>query len=428
MKMNRKRIIFIFFLLLSLGALAAGVYLVQKRQEIRKEAAPATSIYFKPETKEVKAGEAIELEVWVNTGGNSLYSIFLEINYDPSLMTDPYIRFTSLLPDVLRGVDASQTGKVTASAGTGFSDGVANPPISGTQKIATVSFFRLRETSGTQISFGPQTAAYTGTGTDIGVNLIKSTTPATIIVLAPTPTPRPTATPTPRPTSTPTPRPTLTPSPTSTPTPGATPTLRPTATPTPRPTNTPTPRPIPTSTPTPEPTPTPRPPISAPTLEPTPTPQADRGNFIFTVLLEGMVDKPPVLEFKVDILKDEEKTSQLVQATHYDGGVYKGAIFNLEPGTYDFVIKPPRHLSGKFSQVNISKGETYSAELAGILLAGDICGPTGKSNNLIDIFDITLIVEEFDQVNSPADVDYDGKVTVFDITYVVGNFDKKGEE
>ncbi len=396
---RKLHLIFVLVLLATVATTFLAVRLVQQPQELRKEAAPATSIYFEPSTKQASVGQIIELAIFVNTGGNALYSVFLEINYDSAVLEAQTLAFTNLLPDQLRPV-SFPAGKITASAGTGINSSIgsmANPPISGIQKIATVSFSNLKPTSGTAVSFGPQTAAYTGTGADIGVNLIKTSSPATIIVLAPTPT----LTPTPRPTATPTPRPT------------ATPTPRPTATPTPRPTSTPTPRP----------TATPR-----PTLVPTPTPETNTGTFEFLVELQGAINPPSVLEFKVETIMKGEKTSTAVQVTYLEGGVYQGKLFNLQPGTYDFVIKPPRHLSVKFKGVNIKEGENKQGReivlpYFPVALAGD-----ATQDNKINIQDFRVLAEDYLKTESPADFNFDGKVNIQDFRFIVENYLEEGEE
>jgi len=254
--LHSKRIVFILItIVLAIVGIVGGVYLVKQRQEIRKKAAPATTIYFQPSTKGALVGETVGLDIFVETGTNTLYSLSLEINYDNTTLEAKSLTFTSFLPDQLRPVNLS-LGKITSSAGTGKTGGVANPPVSGEQKIASISFKILGASSGTTISFGPETTAYTGIGEDIGANLINRTIPATIIAQAQesTLTPTPTlAASTPTPTtggiggsSLPTSTPTSTPTPTSipnSPTPIPTPTsggtgggLLPTSTPTSTPT------------------------------------------------------------------------------------------------------------------------------------------------------------------------------------------------
>lgn len=194
------------------------------------------------------------------------------------------------------------------------------------------------------------------------------------------------------------------------------------------PQETPTPTAVPTLTPTPLSTPTPEPPSPTPTLIPTPTHAPQTGDLSFQLTLEGVVNPPQILETSLIISKDGQQETQTAQLQSLGGVSYQGQVFNLEPGSYDLTVKPTGYLSIKLSGVNVSEGETQAYEGSKTLLTGDISGPEGIPNNLIDIFDIALVVEEFDQTNSSADIDHDGKVTIFDITYIVANFDQRGEE
>jgi hypothetical protein len=285
-KVNKKALIASFLVLILTGiGIVAGVLLVQQQQEIRRQAAPATTIYFDPSTTSVDIGEIVNLDILVDAGENYLATVLLEINYQSAVLDPVDLTFSSLLPETLRLVDTSQPGEITGSAGSGVP--TVNPPISGTrQKIASLSFEALTAAStGTVISFGANTSAYSATEDEaVGSNLIVLKNPATIIVLGSE-------------------TPTLTPTPTPTPISqgglggGAVPTSTPTPTPVPGATSTPTPTPtsggqggteIPTSTPTPTASPTP---TTTSGTTPTPT-QAEAipetGNWKLTAFLSAL--------------------------------------------------------------------------------------------------------------------------------------------
>lgn len=228
----------LLLLVLVVIGLIGGVYLVKQRQEIRKLAAPATTIYFFPSTKTANVEETINFDILVDTGENALATVRLDIVYDSTFLQPLSLSFnSSLLSQILRPVDLSQPGKITGSAGV-----TPGSFISGTdQKVASVSFKTLSVAPlGTIIGFDPDTSAYSATQAEpVGSNLITQKSSATVVIAAP---PEATLTPTPTslpgsggvaPTSTPTPTPTLSLTPTSTPTPGG---GTPTATPTPPPT------------------------------------------------------------------------------------------------------------------------------------------------------------------------------------------------
>jgi len=219
--MNKKIVIILAIVILAIVGIAGGSYLVKQRQEIRKKAAPATTIAFQPATAEAKVGETVNFDVLVNTGTNSLAAVRLDIDYDQSVLQATSLTFSSLLPTILRPINISQPGKVTGSAGV-----ATGTLISGTgQKIASLSFKVLSTAPlGTTISFGSNTLASSATTEDPNKNLIVSKNPAKIVIASlPEPTPTPTSAPAPTtiPTATPTETPTTLPTNTPTPTTGA---------------------------------------------------------------------------------------------------------------------------------------------------------------------------------------------------------------
>ena len=222
--MNKKTLLIITIIILTLAGIGGGVYLVKRSQEVREKAAPATTISFQPETKEAEIGETVNFDVLVNTGENSLAAVRLDIDYDQSILQPLSLSFSSLLPIILRPIDISQPGKVTGSAGV-----ATGASISGTgQKVASLSFKVLSAAPlGTTISFSSNTLASSATTEDESTNLIIRKNPATVMAASPTtpPTAAPTAT--------------LTSSPTSAP-PTTKPTTPPTAVPTSHPTAIPT--------------------------------------------------------------------------------------------------------------------------------------------------------------------------------------------
>jgi len=232
--MNKKYSLLLLIIFLAIVSIAMGVYLVKQRQSLSKKATPSTTIYFQPATSQATVGQTVNLDIFVETGGNLIYSLVIEVDYDNQILEAQSLTFTSLLPNLLSPSNIS-SGKVTASAGTGTSNGSANPPVSGTQKVATVSFKVLNPTAKSIVSFGPATSAYTGLGTDVGANLITQKISSSIIALAQTTSTSSTPTLTPTATSVPTTSSFVTPT--------ATPTIISVATPTPI-TSTSTPTPV----------------------------------------------------------------------------------------------------------------------------------------------------------------------------------------
>lgn len=214
--MNKKKIIIGFFVLgLLLAGITGGIYLVGQRQEIRKEAAPSTIIYFQPSSVSTQIDQIVNLSISIDTGGNALATVRLDINYDPQVLQALSLTFSTNLPQSLRTIDLSQPGKISGSAGV-----VPGSSISGAnQQVANLSFKVLNGLpSKTTVSFGEETSAYPATQTEpVGSNLVSQKGSATIIVAS---ADQPTATPTPlaiAPTGTPTSASTVTLTPTTTP-------------------------------------------------------------------------------------------------------------------------------------------------------------------------------------------------------------------
>lgn len=235
-----KKILVVLIILLILVSIPLTVYLVKQRQEIRKKAAPATTLALSPANVTRNVGETFSLDLVVNTAENAISAAELYVIFDSNKLEGQSIMAGSFLPVVL------VNGNISGGLASITLGSQPNEPKQGTGILATIAFKALALTEGTstEVQFAANTQV---AGIGEQGNVLTGTTPASITILAAEPTPTPT----------PTPGPTVTPTPT--PPPGTTPT--PTPTPTPGPTATPTPSPTPTSgvggqtTPTPTPTP-----------------------------------------------------------------------------------------------------------------------------------------------------------------------------
>lgn len=82
--MNKKIFTLIGFLFL-IGTLAAGVLLVFQKQNLNKEAAPATVLSISPESQNKIPGEELLLNVNLNTGNNKVLGFDVQLNFDPDI-------------------------------------------------------------------------------------------------------------------------------------------------------------------------------------------------------------------------------------------------------------------------------------------------------------------------------------------------------
>jgi hypothetical protein len=77
-------VVAIFLLLVGV---VSGIVLVQQPQELRREAAAATSLSMSPVTQSKSAGDTVSYSVTMNTGENQIVGMDLLITYDPTVLT-----------------------------------------------------------------------------------------------------------------------------------------------------------------------------------------------------------------------------------------------------------------------------------------------------------------------------------------------------
>jgi hypothetical protein len=188
------------FLLLSivLIAIPATVFLVNQQQELRKKAAPATTLAFSPATVNKKVGETFSLEVTIDTGANQVVAAELHIVYDPEKLEALTITNGSLLPNILT---SGQIERGAASITVGATS--ATKPISVAGAIAVVRFKTLEKTDA-PVSVRLAQNTFVGSIGEGATNVLVGTTPANITITQdglaiiptaiPTLTPQPTAT------------------------------------------------------------------------------------------------------------------------------------------------------------------------------------------------------------------------------------------
>ncbi len=74
-------------LFLLLVGVVAGIVLVQRPQDVRREAAAATSLSISPTSQTKSAGDAVAFSVVMNTGVNQVVGMDLKLMYDPSVLS-----------------------------------------------------------------------------------------------------------------------------------------------------------------------------------------------------------------------------------------------------------------------------------------------------------------------------------------------------
>lgn len=200
-----KRIVTVIGALLLVIAVPATVLLAMRSQELRKKAAPATTLSLSPATVSKAVGEEFTLDVRMNTADNQIVAVDLNLLYDATKLQADWIRNGTMFPNILTSGTA---GNGTISIALGATN--TTTPITGTGTVATIKFKALAETTApVSVRFAQDT--FVGALNEGTVNALTSSTPATITIgsgsqvsLTPTATPVITVTGTILPTPTPT--------------------------------------------------------------------------------------------------------------------------------------------------------------------------------------------------------------------------------
>lgn len=184
-----KKIVFILIGIVLLLGIPATVFLSSRNQELRKKAAPATTLTLSPSVVTKKVGEEFTLEAKINTADNQVVAAQINLTFDSTKLEAISITNGAAFPNILSSgaIDAG-----TASIAVGAVN--TTTPITGTGTAAIIKFKTLTATT-TPISiiFSPETfVGALGEGT---TNVLISTIPSTITITNPTET-IPTITPT----------------------------------------------------------------------------------------------------------------------------------------------------------------------------------------------------------------------------------------
>jgi hypothetical protein len=216
-----KRLVVIIFVILLVLAVPLSVYLVMKNEDLRKIAAPATTLKFSPQSVNKKVDDEFTLNALIDTANNQVVAAEINVAYDPTKVQALAISNGTLFPNIL------SSGTI-ADGLASISVGAANTttPIHGAGVAISIKFKALSATT-TPISIRFDANTYIGALGEHSANVLTTSIPATVTITdnqtadaTPTPTlgliQSPTITPKTQltPTSSPTPSPIQTPIPT----------------------------------------------------------------------------------------------------------------------------------------------------------------------------------------------------------------------
>ncbi len=217
------------FLYISIGiillAIPISVFVVGNNQEIRKRAAPASTLSFIPTTVTKKVGDTFSLEVKLDAATNQVQNVVLRIVYDPAFLQAIDMTNGPLAPTISQSKKIDPNGKVSISVGAKST----TQPIKGAGTIAVLTMKAIKA-SATPISikFTPSPDTTANAIGEPNKDVLVGRSPASVTIhnadgseakadtnntAAITPTPSPTANPTVPPTVTATLTPTLSPTP-----------------------------------------------------------------------------------------------------------------------------------------------------------------------------------------------------------------------
>lgn len=187
-----KRVVIIVIALLILLAIPVTVFLVGQRQELRKRAAPATTLSLSPASITKKVGETFSLEVKIDTGLNQVVATEIHLLFDADKLEAESITNGALFPNIL-------TSGTVASGSASIAIGASNTttPVTGTG-VAAVIRFKALKTTDTPTSVRFDSLTFVGGLGEGSTNVLVGTTPARITITGQNDsnTPQPSPTPT----------------------------------------------------------------------------------------------------------------------------------------------------------------------------------------------------------------------------------------
>lgn len=171
-----KKLLFLGIGFLFLLAIPATVFLVGQKQELRKKAAPASTMSLEPKSSTVKVGDIFTMEAILDTADNQIIATAVKVAFDATKLEAQSIANGPLFPNVINtGVVESGKASITVTAAS------TTTPVKGKGTAVTIRFKALSPTTtATQIAFTQETFANAmGEGEN---NALTSTAPATITI------------------------------------------------------------------------------------------------------------------------------------------------------------------------------------------------------------------------------------------------------
>lgn len=219
-----KKLFLYFSIAIILLGIPISVFLVSRNQDLRKRAAPATTLFLSPAVITKNIGETFSLDVKIDTAENQVGVIQLKLEYDPTKLEAVDITNGALAPTIRVSGKIDEAGVASITVGAKSTA----EPITESGTIAVVTLKAIAATTEPiTVKFSAPPETYANALSEGENNVLIGMTPATVTIQnlgsSLTPTLTPTATPLVTPTATPIATLSGTLTPTLTPTQSATP-------------------------------------------------------------------------------------------------------------------------------------------------------------------------------------------------------------
>lgn len=173
-----------FFLYLSIAILLLGipvtVFLVSRNQELRKRAAPASTLSITPATVTAKKGETFSLDIKIDPATNQVGTIQIFVEYDPTKLKGEDITNGAMAPSILASGKIDPAG--IASIKVGAKSNAEPITEFGTVAVLTMTVLETSTTPLT-VKFTPPPKTYANALDEAQNNVLVAMTPATITTL-----------------------------------------------------------------------------------------------------------------------------------------------------------------------------------------------------------------------------------------------------
>lgn len=171
-------------LFLSIGivliAIPATVYLTGKNQEVRKKAAPASTLTLTPTTLTKKVGETFTLEAKLDTATNQVGVVQIRIVYDPTKLQAQDITNGPLAPSITVSGKIDPTGKASITVGAKNN----TQPITGSGTVAIITMKAIGPSaSPVSVRYTPLPDTFANALGEGSNNVLIGITPANITIL-----------------------------------------------------------------------------------------------------------------------------------------------------------------------------------------------------------------------------------------------------